>query len=1290
MALNKPGKKILKVTGIILGILLVLLTAFHFWFKAHARQLIEQLVESKSHGKLKLEMEKFRFSYFSKNMELDNAVFYNTDTANENTSYRFRVAKIKLRVNAVLPILFKKQFLIDSLFLNDPDITVTRLRSSVKTDTLRKKDISIPEEMGKIYKSIQDGLQVLKVKRFEINNCKFTLRNNIRPDEMPVTITNLYFHLDNIEVDTSRFTIDKRFLFSDNLVLRTRNQDIQFPDGRHRLSFSRFRINVRKKLVEFDSCTISSSKSETSSASFNVFFDALLLTNIDFDTLYRHDVIKADSVYCLNPKFKLDVEIGKANGPKKQAPRLDKIIQQLTGDLQLGFVIVNNADFDINTIRDGHPSSFTFTRNNFELQGLSITDDEKRPLKIKTFAMAIRNYENFLRDSSYALQFDSILFNNNRIFLSNFSLRQFNKGQVINSFSMPQFELMGLSWDDLLFERKLRAQEATLYHPLINYSIAANPSQKNKNQDIFQSLAGLSTLMKLENFDIWEGEINLKLAGGGEMHLENATMSVLSRTLLHSKKIEELKHSVNTLSFAKGSIRLNDLNAQLGQVEYRGANGQLKAGTIQVGGKEKDWRASAKNVIIDEVILDSTEKTMFVNGIQWKEADLKFSIPKPTAKQKNNGLSFVLKNINGHDTRIETTIGEKSVTGFLQQVLADAIETGSGNKPQIINLSVVGKNIKAADKSSRLFIESLRLADKKPTAFGMISYTSVTNKDSVAATIPSLSLVPDINELIQGPVKLRDVQLIQPSLTLQLSSRNRDSAIEHKESKFPDISINSFSLQQPRIYFQLAGKKGTTRMEWNGPAGNNSVQAEDIQFTNHSSPAASIKKISLALDHFLFSGKKGKTFDAGEGKIVAQLNNLSLQQADTGTWNWNGIVTSLEAKKFLLDSLGKTSGRLVINNASLKNLDLSSAYAGSIKQAVTANTGFQLKQFDGHYQDRNTYMQWYNAGFDRNSRALTLDSFRFEPAEGQDSFMAKQLFQNDYIKVRTGAIKIGPVDLKRYINDSILSVGLVSVDKVMMTDYRDNRLPFKAGFIKPLPANLVKKIPIRFSADSILLDSSTIEYTEVGAKTKEAGSLLLTGMTARIFPVRNYDLSSTDSLRIQINANLMDSAWIRLRFRESYTDSLAGFLLTVRMKPTDILILNPVLIPLSSVKLQSGYLDTISMRAAGQEYLSYGEMKMYYHDLKIKFLKDGSETKRTFLTSLITFVANSFVVRNKNNSRTGTVFYIRDQERSAVNYIIKIAMSGIASSVGAKSNHKLIRKYRKIIRLRNLPPLDYD
>ncbi|MFZ1329626.1 MAG: hypothetical protein WAW27_11405, partial [Chitinophagaceae bacterium] len=80
MTTKRLGIKILKITGISLAILMLLLVGFHFWFKAHALHLLEDMVSSKSKGKVKLKIEKLRFNYFTRKIDLEKAIFYNTDT----------------------------------------------------------------------------------------------------------------------------------------------------------------------------------------------------------------------------------------------------------------------------------------------------------------------------------------------------------------------------------------------------------------------------------------------------------------------------------------------------------------------------------------------------------------------------------------------------------------------------------------------------------------------------------------------------------------------------------------------------------------------------------------------------------------------------------------------------------------------------------------------------------------------------------------------------------------------------------------------------------------------------------------------------------------------------------------------------------------------------------------------------------------------------------------------------------------------------------------------------------
>jgi hypothetical protein len=1279
---KRLGKKFLKIVGISLGSLLILLTAFHFWFVHHAEDILEALVESKSGGKIKLEVKKFKFNWFSNKIELTDAVFYTTDSVNTGTSYRFAVKKINLKVKAVWPIVFQKTVHIRTLSLQNPDIVVTMLRSSSRGNT--RKDStgsSIPQEMGRVYKSIQDAIQVLQVKKFEIENATFTLINKIRSDQLPVTIGKIDFHIDNLLVDTAQFTGKEKLFFSDNIVLKSRDQDILFPNGRHRLTYRKFRINIEKKIVELDSCTIAAVKTDSSSTGFSVYFDALQLTNIDFDTLYRSEVIKADSVYCINPTFKLEVDMDKRKANRKKAPKLDQIIRQLTGDMFLNFVVVNNASFDIKTLRNGRPSSFTSKGNNFEMQGLRIDNDAKRPLRVEKFAMAIRNYETFLRDSTYEMQFDSVMVNDDKILLNDFSFRQLANGKTVNSFKVPRFQLTGLSWDDLLFEKKLTAQRAILFSPVIKYTEPAKKSTAQKRRNIFDALADMNQVIMLEDLNIVDGDIDLHLNGGIDMQLKDATLSVESRSLLGSSHLAGIRRSVNYLDFNKGVFKINDLTILMDHINYTGANSLLNAEHVLVNNSSNTTAAEAKGVTMNGIFINENTGDISISKIGWQEADINLSELRSPGQSK--GASFMsLTDINGNNTRITSALGHKKAVAFIDHVSATAFLLKPGERPIIAGLLLTGKDVSVSDSLSQISVGSFTISDEKNALLENINYRNYAGNDSTEITIPRLSFIPDVQSAINGDIRAREMIVTQPLIRIHMSRAG--PVVNRKEMRLPKGNINKIFIDQPAIDLSQQTEKGTISIKWNGKnvSGNSITLADAV--TGDS--AFSAKQLDLSLNSFVVENSNGKNFDAGKSEIKAVLNDISFYKNKNEKAGWQATLTTLDGKNFLLDSIGKKAGKLDIKTIGLQDLAITSLSVGSIRTLLEENKKFRLQQVTASYTDTVNQFYWFNAGYDKGNKLFTLDSFIYNPTEPRDLFVANHPYQTDYINVKTGSMRIGPFDIDGYLRDSIARAGTMKINDIVFTDFRDKRKPYKAGAIKELMVNRIKKIPFKLSVDTILLENGRVTYTELNPKTGETGTIPVTRMTVRLFPIRNYDLAATDSLRIQANGYLMDSIWLRLRLRESYIDSLAGFLLTVRMKPADIRILNPVLGPLASARIRSGYLDTLNMRVGGNEYLAYGEMKMLYHKLKIQLLKNGSPKKAGFLS----FLANSFIIRDRNTKRTGDVFFVRNRERSALNFLIKIFLSGVKSTIGLKSNRKIMRDYKKELKERNLPPVDYD
>jgi hypothetical protein len=1272
-------RKLTKIALYILGSLVVLLVAFHLWFESHAKGLIEDMVNEQSNGKLHLQIKKFSFNWFNRKMELHNAVFYSTDTAVANTSYHFKIDRLKIQVKEILPVIFEKKFYIDSIHILNPDISVVKLRVPVDTTASIDSTLSIPQEMGRIYHSIQDALQVLKVDRFQIDNGTFSLINKTRPEEKPIVISRLFFHLDNLQVlDSTETDAHNKILFSDDVSLHTTNQDILFPDGRHRLSFSNFRINLRNRLAEFDSCTIIATKGDSSNTSFRIFFDKLQMTNIDFDTLYHTEVIKADSVYCINPRFRLDVDLPKRTGPV-QPPKMDELIQQLTGNMQLAFVIVQNGAFDINTVREGRPSSFTSDHNNFELQGLRIQENAPRPLTVERFAMAIRNYENFLRDSAFAIQFDSILLNNSRISLSNFSYKELRKNKIVNSLVIPQFELQRLSWDNLIFEQQLNAEQVTLYRPIINYNLASKKGKTSK--DVFNVLSSVGTIFQLNNLNIRDGEVNLLLDKNISLHLEGATMSVSGNQLVGSRQLASIQRSVDHLDFKKGVFKTPNWTAQLENVRFNGKQNQLNAQSAHI--IDKKLTLDARNVTINSMVLPDKQKLTSIKGIRWESAELHLlSIPG-----SGNGSSggFRLEDIDGGNTTITGNTGDLKISVRLRSIVASRIESEKGNPIEITGFRANGNDFALSKDGLEARIATLAIADKQSSTLKNIYFNRQSGNDSIRLEIPSITLIPDINEILKGHINADGVKLFQPVVKINLSGTVTTGAdVASAKKGMQDIHLGSLVVQQPVIAFSSIKDKGATLLEWQGKTDQNTIEVNNLRINKDNPSSFAADQLRFSMDHFFYISNKGKKFDAGEGQLAAQINQLAFSKNEAEAWDWQGNVTNLSARNFVIDSLGNGDGKLTIERAQLNDLAISSYLLINARELVKRNTRFNLKEVTGSYHDAVEQLNWFNAGYDKRSKRLTVDSFNYRPTPEREEYLKGKVYQTDYMIARTGSIVIGPFDVERYSRDTVLDLGVVTVNDGYMASYRDKRMPRESGVVRLLPANLLKRIETHLLADTFNIKNTNIDYEEVNEKTGVAGKITVNRLNGTVTHVRNFDLGETDSLTIRVNGYLQDTIYTRLQLRESYTDSLGGFLLTGQMGPADLTLLNPILAPLASAELRSGKLDTMSMRVVGREYLAFGEMKMYYHDLKIRVRKPGN--KRTILTGLTTFLANT-IIKNENKNRTGRVFFIRWRDRSAINYLVKIALSGMTSSVGVKRNKKLIRKYEKEIRSRKLPPV---
>lgn len=1293
--INLKELKLLRLRGrrltyrsllITIGIIATVIVAFNFWFIDHAEDALEQIVYRQSKGKLKLKVADFKFNWIKNKIELDTASIISTDST-QPVLYSVTTDRISIKARGFLPLLIRKQILIDSIRLSAPNIVFTRIEAKQKKSAAYKDSVkaangnekfSVAEEMGRISQSITDAINMLQVHQFRLDNGSFSLIDKTKPNDAPFMVDKVFVELDNVQIDSSNNTrkARKKINFTDNIAIRTSDQNISFPGGRHFLSFKNFRFNLQNKRVEFDSCTLRAVKGDSSKTSFRIFFDKLQLTNINFDSLYSTETIIADSVFCNQPQIYLDVDGDQKTAKKsvKTAPKekIDAVIQQMLGDLRLNYVGVINSNIDVNTIKKGKTSTFSAKNTNFEMYGLVVRQDQQRPINLNKFMMSLHNFENVLGDGRYAIAFDSIGFEDDVINLNKFSFKEFDRGHAVKSLSMPSFQVRGLSWESLLYDNVFSAQNASFYKPLVDYTTTGK-SKKKKSKNIFGTLNSIDDVMDLKNLGIQQGDITLRFGKNASLHLQNTNLDLRAQDLTAASKIKTVQRSVKELNFDKGIFKKGDLTALLNKVRLSNDKNGIHVNNMLIS--SNNMRAKANYINIGNVVLDSVNQSIIIDGVWWRNADMKMD-GAPTKKGKTakpaKKTELVLKNINGKNTNVDVAIEQSKITGYFNTIAIKEFTKNKAGKPEIKGLSLDGNNFSFLGPATKASVKEMNITDRNNSVLKDIVFEKINSVDSILAIIPQLTIIPNITEIVSGNLTLKGLVIKDPVVKAHIGKK--DSTQTSEKKKAPSVSLASVLFQRPDIKLAFVNKNNeTTYVNWDGVKLNSYLKITNLH-SNVNDPLKA-DQIKMFLTHFELINAKGKKTATNDNKLNIELNNVLLHKNDANKLDWRASLNVLSLDKLFFDSLGKNNMQLSLDKGDIRNVALNSKYINSVSAIIANSNKLSMSGTNGYLLTNKNDLYWY--GFKIKNNSFVLDSLNFYPKQSIEDYRVAKAFNEDYLKIKTGKISGGPIDFLKYSKDSSLNIGQIELNDIDLLTFKDKTQPDTATKYKPLPVDMLFKMNGKLNIDSVKINNMKATYWEINPSTDSLGIVPVYDLNVLIKNIKNYDIKNDDSIYVFANAKVLNSLYTTLDVSQSYVDTSGYLTMHLTTGSMDLTGFNPVLVPLVGAKVFRGNLDRLEMFTVGNNDANIGTARMYYKGLKVGLLDKKHLPRQTFINKVVSAIAMTFIVRKNNRGKESLVFFERWQDKSPVNYIVKTSLEAIKSSIGLPGAKKKLRKYKK-------------
>ncbi len=334
-------------------------------------------------------------------------------------------------------------------------------------------------------------------------------------------------------------------------------------------------------------------------------------------------------------------------------------------------------------------------------------------------------------------------------------------------------------------------------------------------------------------------------------------------------------------------------------------------------------------------------------------------------------------------------------------------------------------------------------------------------------------------------------------------------------------------------------------------------------------------------------------------------------------------------------------------------------------------------------------MQFYEistTGIDVNmaDTTIVINEFRFTPKYSRKEYNRRLKYENDLFTIKTKSIVLNGLGLGELLHyKKGLRLNSIVIQEPNVVIYRDKNLPDPPYKYHPLLAGTIKKIPIVFYLDSLLLKDGSLVYAEKQKLTETPGQVNFTNLNMTISNITN------DSLRLQENHNMSIDILAKLygkgnltaRLDIDLTSNNESFNIKGILGHMEASTFNKMTKELILVEITSGGIKGVQFNFSADDDVSNGELILRYENLKANVLKGKDTTKKA---KFMSFIAGGAIkghnMPDDHKFRKGIINFERVKGKALPNYLWKSVLSGLISTIAPIGENKTQKRKSKAIK----------
>jgi len=337
------------------------------------------------------------------------------------------------------------------------------------------------------------------------------------------------------------------------------------------------------------------------------------------------------------------------------------------------------------------------------------------------------------------------------------------------------------------------------------------------------------------------------------------------------------------------------------------------------------------------------------------------------------------------------------------------------------------------------------------------------------------------------------------------------------------------------------------------------------------------------------------------------------------------------------------------------------------------NYEIAMKDYMNRTRDSLYWLYVRGIRYDAALRTLHIGQFEIQPRYGKVAFQQRTGVQQDRYEIVLNDISVRDLNPRLLLQEQQIWAQRVNIKSGKVQIYRNRALPMPSGNkLGRYPHQLLYKLKVPVNIDTLTGSNVDIQYTELSPVTGQSGYVNFSHVHGTFRHITNIDsiVAHNQHMVADFDAVFMQSGKLTARFDFLLNDPSGHFGVTGQLKNMNGKDLNVATKPLGKIEIRSCDIQDLTFNIRGDERRASGNVKLLYQRLKIAVLKQDPEHKEFKRKGLVSFLANSLVIKDANplkdgKVRTANVTYTRDIQKSFFNLVWKTLFTGVKDIAGA-------------------------